>query len=94
MAMRASTIAKKQRRRTERARKGGLATLAKHGREHYARIGRLGGRPNFKQALEKAQAREAEARRAKPGRPQKAPPSGETTEMPAETAACQGHIPA
>ena len=37
-----------------------LATMARYGREHYARIGRLGGRPTFHEAVAKAKAREAE----------------------------------
>ena len=92
MTMRPSTILKRQQRRTERARKGGLATKAKYGHDHYVRIGRLGGRPTFWEALAKAKAREAEidSKRVKPGRPRKAPPSGETKEMPAETVAYQG----
>ena len=96
MVTRASTIAKRQQRRTEHARKGGLATRARHGQEHYARIGKLGGRPTFHEALAKARTREAEAQSkgVGPGRPRKAPPTGETKETPAETAACQEPIPA
>ncbi len=101
MAARPNSIAKRQERRTERARKGGLATMAKHGREHYARIGKLGGRPAFHEATAKAKAREAEvqSKKAKPGRPRKAPPAsetpaGETKETPAETAACREPNPA
>ena len=45
-----------QRRLTERARKGGLALLAKRGREHFVQMGRRGGRPTWQQALEKAEA--------------------------------------
>ena len=94
MAMRPSTILKRQQRRTERARKGGLATKAKYGPGHYVRIGSLGGRPSFWEALAKAKAREAEvtSMRVKPGRPRNAPPAGETKEMPAETVAYQDPI--
>ena len=41
MTMRPSTTIKRQQRRTERARKGGLATKAKYGHDHYVRIGKL-----------------------------------------------------
>ena len=94
MAMRTSTILKRQHRRSERARKGGLAVKAKYGHDHYVRIGSLGGRPTFWEALAKATAREAEvtSMRVKPGRPRKAPPAGETKEMPAETVAYQEPI--
>ncbi len=94
MAMRPSTILKRQQRRTERARKGGLATKAKYGHDHYIRIGKQGGRPTWQEALAKAKARPAEldAQRVKPGRPREAPPAGETKEMPAETVAYQEPI--
>ena len=94
MTMRSSTTIKRQQRRTERARKGGLATKAKYGHDHYVRIGKLGGRPTFWAALAKANARQAEldAKRVKPGRPRNAPPHGETKEMPAETVAYQEPI--
>ena len=94
MAIRPSTILKRQQRRTERARKGGLATKAKYGHDHYVHIGSLGGRPTFWQALAKAKAREAEAQSkgVKPGRPRNAPPAGETKELPAETVAYQEPI--
>ena len=63
-----------QQRRIERARKGGLALKAKYGRDHFVRMGKLGGRPTFWEALEKARQREAEIRanKVKPGRPRKA----------------------
>ena len=94
MAMRPSTILKRQQRRTERARKGGLSTKAKYGHDHYVRIGSLGGRPTFWEALAKAKAREAAvtSMRVKPGRPRKAPPTGETKEKPAETVVYQEPI--
>ncbi len=102
--MRPSAIARRQRNRTERARKGGLATMAKYGREHYARIGKLGGRPTFHEAVAKARAREAEvqSKRTMPGRPRRAPPAGETKEAPtagetkkapADAAACREPAP-
>ena len=96
MAIRPSTVAKRQQRRKEHARKGGLATKVKYGREHYVRIGKLGGRPTFHEAAVKAKAREAEAQSkgVRPGRPRKAPPAGETKDMPAETATYQEPIPA
>ena len=80
MAMRPSTILKRQDRRTERARKGGLGTKAKYGHDHYVKIGKLGGRPTFWESLAKAKAREADihSKGVKPGRPRNAPPSGET----------------
>ena len=103
--MRPSTIAKRQQRRTERARKGGTATMARYGREHYVRIGRLGGRPTFHEAVAKARAREAEvkSRGTGPGRPRNAPPTGETKDappagetkkVPADAAACREPVPA
>ena len=96
MAVRPSTIAKRQQCRTEHARKGGLATKIRYGREHYVRIGKLGGRPTFHEAVVKAKERETEiqSRGVGPGRPRNAPPAGETKEMPAETAAYQEPIPA
>ena len=89
MAVRPGTIAKRQQCRTEHARKGGLATKVRYGREHYVRIGQLGGRPTFHESVAKAKERELEvqSRGVGPGRPRKAPPAGETKEMPAETAA-------
>ena len=89
MAVRPGTIAKRQQCRTEHARKGGLATKVRYGREHYVRIGQLGGRPTFHESVAKAKEREPEvqSRGVGPGRPRKAPPAGETKEMPAETAA-------
>ena len=103
--MRTSAIAKRQQSRTERARKGGTATMARYGREHYVRIGKLGGRPTFHEAVAKARAREAEvqSKRTMPGRPRKAPPAGETKEAPpagetkkapADAAACREPVPA
>ena len=76
MAQRPSTIAKRRERRIERARKGGQALKTKYGQEHFARIGSLGGRPTWQEALAKARAREAETaeRRNKPVRPRNAPP--------------------
>ena len=105
MALRPSAIAKRQQNRTERARKGGLATKARYGREHYVRIGKLGGRPTFHEAVAKARAREAEvqSKRTMPGRPRRAPPAGETKEappagetkkVPADAAACRETVPA
>ena len=96
MAIRPSAVAKRQQRRKEHARKGGLATKVKHGREHYVRIGKLGGRPTFQEAVVKAKEREAEAQSkgVRPGRPRKAPPAGETKDMPAETETYQEPIPA
>ena len=44
----------RKRRLIARARKGGLALLAKRGRDHFVNIGKLGGRPTWQQALEKA----------------------------------------
>lgn len=41
-------------RRIERARKGGLALKVKNGRDHFVRIGKLGGRPTWQEALAKA----------------------------------------
>ena len=89
MPVRPSTFSKRKQRRVEKARKGGLATLAKYGPEHYSAIGKLGGRPTWEEALAKAKAHEAEVRSrgVKPGRSRLAPPSGETKEMPAEAAA-------
>ena len=70
--------AERQRRRTERARKGGEATLAKHGADHYRRIGQLGGRPTFWESLARARLNDAENRNSRPklGRPRATPPSG------------------
>ena len=96
MALRPSAIAKRQQSRIERARKGGLATKAKYGREHYVRIGKLGGRPTFHEAVAKARARETEvqSKRTMPGRPRSAPPAGETKKVPADAAACRETVPA
>ena len=105
MAMRPSTIARRQRSRTERARKGGTATMARYGREHYVRIGRLGGRPTFHEAVAKTRAREneVESRGTGTGRPRNAPPEGETLDapptgetkkVPADAAACREPVPA
>lgn len=44
-------------------RAGGTATAAKYGTEHYRAIGAKGGRPTFREALRRAQEREAQARR-------------------------------
>ena len=44
----------RRRHRVEKARKGGLALKQKYGREHFVRIGKLGGRPTWQQALAKA----------------------------------------
>ena len=49
--------------KTERARKGGLAVKTKYGIEHFSRIGRLGGRPTWREALAKAKAKETSVRR-------------------------------
>ena len=46
--------AERKRRRVERARAGGLALKAKYGRDHFVRIGTLGGRPTWPEALAKA----------------------------------------
>ena len=46
--------AESKRRLVERARRGGLALMAKYGKAHFARIGALGGRPTWRQALTKA----------------------------------------
>ena len=75
-----------QQRRIERARKGGLATKAKYGREHYSALGKLGGRPTWQEALEKAKALEVElqSHRGKPGRPRTShPATGERKELTA-----------
>ena len=71
MATRPSTEAKRKQRRVERARKGGLATKAKYGREHFVALGKLGGRPTWQEALAKAKAHEAEvnSKGRGPGRP-------------------------
>lgn len=50
-------------RKTERARKGGLAVKAKYGIQHFSRIGRLGGRPTWCEALAKAKAKETSLRK-------------------------------
>ena len=55
------------RRRIERSRKGGLALKAKYGRDHFVRMGQLGGRPTWQEELEQSRARESEAK-AKGGR--------------------------
>ena len=75
MAVRPSTVAKRQQLRKEHARKAGLATKVKYGREHYVRIGKLGGRPTFHEAVVKAMAREAEAQSKgiRPGRAAESP---------------------
>ena len=85
-----SETAKKQ-RLIERATKGGNALKEKYGLEHFARIGKLGGRPTFWESLEKARTREigVRANGVKPGRPRNAHPLGETKELPAETEAYQ-----
>ena len=74
--MRASATEARRQRRTERARKGGLATLEKYGVEHYRRIGRLGGRSTWQQELAKVGAEESgrKATSARPGRPRNARP--------------------
>lgn len=46
----------RHRRLTERARKGGLALLAKRGKEHFVQMGRRGGRPTWRDSLAKARA--------------------------------------
>ena len=61
----------RRRRRTERARKGGRSLLERYGREHFAAMGRKGGRPTFWESLAKAEKRAA-ATRVKPGRPSNA----------------------
>ena len=58
---------------TRRNRKGGLALLAKRGLEHYAEMGRKGGRPTFEESLTRARLKAGElttaARaRSRPGR--------------------------
>lgn len=70
--------AEHRRRLTDRARKGGHATKAKYGSEHYRRIGAMGGRPTFWESLAKAQARDAENKHSgpKPGRSRTSPPAG------------------
>jgi len=40
--------------RAENGRKGGLATLQRHGTQHFQKAGRLGGRPSFQEALTRA----------------------------------------
>ena len=82
----------KRQRRIEKARKGGLAVLKKHGREHFSTLGKLGGRPTWQEALAKDKAQEIAAKslRSGPGRPRKShPESGEIKELPAETVACR-----
>ena len=63
-----------QRKRTERGRKGGQALLQRYGREHFIAMGRRGGRPTWREALLRAEARAAETR-TKRGRPRKPPPA-------------------
>lgn len=47
-------------------RKGGQAVQKTYGREHYSRMGKLGGRPTFAEYLERAKAKQAErSRRAR-----------------------------
>ena len=36
--------------------KGGRTVMEKYGREHFSRIGKLGGRPTWQEALDKARA--------------------------------------
>ena len=76
--MQLNSTEKRRQRRIDKARKGGLATKAKYGHDHYVRIGSRGGRPTFWEALAKAKAHEAAiaSMRVKPGRPRKSPTCG------------------
>ena len=76
-------------------KKGGQTVVEKYGYEHFSRLGKLGGRPTWQEALAKAHARQAEldAQRVKPGRPRKSRPvMGERKELTAPTVAYQEPI--
>ena len=68
-------------RRINRSRKGGLATKAKYGREHFVRLGKMGGRPTWEEALDKARA-QAAARKPRRGRPPRESNEPEPTDSP------------